>query len=248
MATQKKKPQAKKKSAPKVDSIDRAAAAIARGDVVRLAFDPLEAKHSVNTGLKVIEKHRATLSKNFPGFNLDELDELPEIFERLRAAQLLVHQAGQPSNVLSLVKRALAYRRELISFARTMAERALVDVRELTKIEAGSGQSDNLDDVKRLAKLLEPVRARVDAAIEAGILELANQSAVDALAAQGGGTADLSTLTERRDRLATLVVQRHDRVRAAMAAVTSMNEAMTRIPALLQGRPTVKPAPAPQPS
>lgn len=248
MAAKKKKPQAKKKSAPKLDSIDTAAAAIAKGDVVRLQFDPLDAKHSMNTGIKVIEKYRATLKKNFPGFDLDEIDELPEIFERLRATQLLVHRAGQPSNVLSLVKRALGYRRELINFARAMAERALVDVRELTKIEEGSGQTDNLDDVKRLAKLLEPVRARVDAAIEAGILELANQSAVDALAAQGGGTADLSTLTDRRDRLATLVVQRHDRVRAAMAAVTSMNEAMARIPALLQGRPSTKAEPAPQPS
>ncbi|MGV3625159.1 MAG: hypothetical protein ACO1OB_30375 [Archangium sp.] len=246
MATKKKQQQPQKKSsAKKLDSIQAAAAALAKGDVVRLAFDPLEAKWALSTGLKALAKHRAALKKNFPGFDLAALDETGEIAVRLRKAQDAVHSAGQPKNVLSLVQRALGFRRQLIGVARSLAERALIDVRVLTKIEDGTGQTDNLNDIEKLAKLLEPVRARVDAALEAGILELANSAAAEALGAQGDGAEDLSTLTDARDRLATLVVQRHERMRAAMAAVTSMSEAVNRVPSLT-GR-TNSAAPAPQP-
>lgn len=237
---------AKKKKVVR-DSIEEALAALKKAEVQPLRVDPLGAKAAVNTGLKALVKFEPVLVRDFKGFDLKALHELPELCDRLRRAQRDVEQAGGAKNVLALVGAALSHRRALLAFAQSLAERGLVDAKALAKIERGSGQTDNLQDVLDLVTLLEPLKARVEAALERGVLDAARDATTRALSAQGSGSDDLSELTSRRDRLGTLIMQRHERLRAAMAAVTSMSEAMKRVPPLATGAaPASPPTDAPK--
>jgi len=55
------------------------------------------------------------------------------------------------------------------------------------------------------------------------------------LGGTGAETPESRKAANRRDRLATLVVLRHDRMRAAVAAVTSYREAPSLVPPLQDG-------------
>ena len=85
---------AAKKTTVVRDSIEEAMAALKKTELVPLRFDTLNAKAACNTGLKALKKFEPVLARDFKGFNLDELHELPELCERLRVAQREVEQAG----------------------------------------------------------------------------------------------------------------------------------------------------------
>jgi hypothetical protein len=215
------------------------AAGLNKREVQQLGFDPLVAKRACRKGLEFVDEHQKGLARDHRGFDLAALRELPElcdlVLQAQRDTQRLRKRGG---DVLTELNTALAWRRRLLGLAQSLSEAGgSVDPRELRKIETGKGSTDNVQDVLDLAALLAPVKAAVDAAHGADALTRAQAAASAALFALGGTgaeTPESRKAAERRDRLATLVVLRHDRLRVAVAAVTSFREAASLVPALQQ--------------
>ncbi len=202
----------------KSDVLLEAAQALRPREVTQLSFDPLQAKHAVSDGLKALQKHRAALQRSYPGFVLAELEVLPELCDRIAEQQRVVQKASSAGAVAEVASPAQLWRRQLLLIATGLSLGGGVDARSLAAIERGSGLADNLRDVLDLAVLLAPHRTKVEALHGPGALAKAEQAARTALDALGGGT-DRSVLVKDaaalRDRYATLVVLRHDRLRAA---------------------------------
>ncbi len=206
-----------------------------RKEIVRLQYDPIEAKRACNTGLKTVNKNLKALRDDFPGFEVEVLLLLPALCDELLRAQRKARGAASTAGTRDDINVAVKWRRLLLPMAQSLAEAGKVDAKEVQKIEKGSGASDTAQDVLDLVALLTPVRAAVETAIAPGTLSSANADAATALSALGGVGEGNQDAALDRDRLATLVVRYHERLRSAVAAVTSYNEALSLVPPLASG-------------
>lgn len=219
----------KKSSDPLLD----AALALPRSEVSRLKFHPLMARRICRTALNVLERHRETLASDYPGFVLEEFDALPELCIRVGELQYHANRSTR-ATVGELAKRTpqvFAYRRELLNIARSFAARGLVDRKTVTRISKGRGKVDNLTDVLDLVLLLTPHKAKVELILERGVLTAAKTAADEALSLIGVGRGPDDAMLETadlRDRYATLVERRYDRLRVALAAVLGLREALKK--------------------
>lgn len=204
-------------------------------EVVRLQFDPVEAKRACNTGLKTAKKHARPLREKFPGFSLDELLLLPDLCDALKNAQRKAQNASSPARSREIINGATKWRRALLPLAQTFAEAGKVDAREVAVIASGTGVSDTVQDVLDLVELLAPMKTAAESVLGAGALGNASSAAKAALAAIGSVGEDNSEEGDQRDRLATIVTQLHERLRTAVAAVTTYNEAATLVPPVASG-------------
>lgn len=218
-----------------LDSIDTAAAALSKAELKQLKFDPLLAKKACDTGLKLLKPYRAALKAKYVSFNLGELDELPAIADRLRVEQRKVNNTSGAAGSQESILKGLSWRSQLMPIAEGLAKAKKLDQKKLAVIVRGQGPSDNLQDVLDLVALLADHRAVVEAIAGADALTSATEAANLALGRQGTiGELDAETI-DRRDRYATLLTQRHDRLRTAYAAATSFAEALERVPPLRSG-------------
>ncbi len=225
----------------KPDALLVAALALAQGDVSRLTFEPLAAKRQCSTALNRLAKFRGELQRDYPRFKLAEFDALPELCDRIRAQQYELKVAPRPNEGMLAARApaALGWRRSLLSLAAAFSETGLVSPPQLAGIKQGKGLVDNLHDVIDLVTLLTPLRARVEAALGKGALTEARAAAVraiDVAVAPRRRSDEALAVAALRDRYATLVVTRHDRLRAAFAAVVGYREAGLQVPPL--GRST----------
>lgn len=213
----------------------RRAADLRQKEVARLQFDPVEAKRACSTGLKTAKKHTRILRDQFPGFAVDELLLLPELCDALKNAQRKAQNATSPARSREIISGAVKWRRALLPLAQTFAEADKIDAREVAVITKGTGTSDTVQDVLELVDLLTPMKAAAESVLGAGALANASAAAKAALAAIGSVGEDNSEEGDQRDRLATVVIQLHERLRSAVAAVTSYNEALSLVPPLASG-------------
>lgn len=230
----------KKKS---VDVLAEAARDLRPKEIGRLTFEVLSAKGACRDGLAKLKPHRALLARRYPGFDLSELDSLPELCDRTAAAQRIVQRAAGGPSATELLPAAQGWRRKLLPLAQALAEAGALDRKAVARIISGAGVPDQLQDVIDLVSLLSPQRSKIEAVHGAGALGDADQAAKKAIAALGKGTAtseEAGQAAELRDRYATLVVRRHDRLRAALAAVAGYRDADKLAPPLNDGRQTKK--------
>lgn len=227
------------------NALHTAAAALGKAEVQQLGFDPLVAKRACKKGLETVDEYAKVLEKDHEGFDLDELRALPDLCDLVLEAQRETVTARKVGgDVAVMLSNALTWRRRLLGLAQSLAEKGgSIDAREVRKIEAGKGPTDNVQDVIGLAQLLEPAKAVVEAAHGKNALalaEAAGRAAIAALGGTGAETPESRKAADRRDRLATLVVRRHDRLRAAVSAVTSYREAASLVPALHEGNGPIR--------
>ncbi len=220
------------KKSPPTDPLLDLALSLRAKDVQPLRFDPLDAKRAMQKGYKALLKHARRLEADFPGFDLDAFAQGPELCDRVRQQQRKAVQQVTASGSLGQILGAVRFRKTLMPLAQSLASVGKVPHAELDKIARGRGQTDQVQDVAELAALLAPLKATVEAALGAGVLERAAQAAATALGAQGSIDAGDDESADLRDRYATLVGQVHERMRAAAAAVTSFNEAVFLVPSL----------------
>lgn len=212
------------------DPLLEAALAVAKGDVRRLTFDPMDAKKKCHTALNKLERYRAELARGHRGLDLKQFDALPELcmrtFEQQRiAADRSPESAGQ---LAAKSPAAFAWRRDLMAVGSALVARGLVDAQQFERIGRGRGLDDNLRDVIDLAELLTPHRKRVEAFLSRGALEAAQQAAETALDLMGGSrgrSIRSSDAAELRDRYAALVSQRYDLLRGVFAVLVGYREA-----------------------
>lgn len=219
--------------------------------VQQLGFDPVFAKAAIREGLKQLGKWRKDLLKNHKGFKLDELDALPELVDRVILQQRIVQTAIGARPLKEVLPAALEWRRKLLPFAQSLAAAGLIDGARVEAIVKGQGPIDNVNDVADLAALLKAQERRVEAIFGAGALTAAVKASRDALSVLGvnqDSSVEVEDAADLRDRYATLVVLGHDRLRAALAAVTSYRDAARLVPPLLDGSKAKAPAEGVTPS
>ena len=222
--------------------------------VQQLSFDPVFAKGSIREGLKQLGKWRAVLKKDHKGFKLDELDALLELVDRVIVQQRIVQTAVSGRPLKEVLPAALEWRRKLLPFAQSLVAAGFVDGARVEAIVRGQGAVDNVSDVADLVGLLQAQSKRVEAMFGAGALKAAATASEDALSALGVNrkpSLEVEAAADLRDRYATLVVLGHDRLRAALAAVTSYRDAAKLVPPLAdgaKGKPTDKPEAPPTPT
>lgn len=229
------------------DALLTAALAIPRKEVRKLSFDLNFAKGQLRVGLQRAEKFRAELKKLYPGIEFDELLETLELCDRAIAQQRIVQKANSSGSIAERVNEALSWRRRLLPAAQILAESGLVNARALAAIVGGKGVNDNVRDVIDLVKLLAPQKAQVEKMLGTGAIDSAAAAAEAAVQSLSNGAApskDIEEAAELRDRYATLIVQRHDRLRAAFAVLVSYREAEQLAPPLIDGSRGKAAAPA----
>lgn len=231
MATKKKKPVV-------TDQLAVDAADLRKKEIAQLSFDPLTAKAACRDGLQHLKPYRSVLARDYPGFELAEVDSLLELCDRTAKLQRKVQQGQSGPSAMELLPAAASYRRTLLPLAQSLATSGAVDAAEVRRIEKGSGASDLLQDVADLVELLTPLQGKVEGLLGVGVLKKAADVSASAVSALGKGTAtpeEISLAADLRDRYATLIVRRHDRLRSAISAVTSWREADTLVPSLNDG-------------
>lgn len=229
----------KKASKPKADVLLAAALALKPREVIQLSFDPLQAERAINKALLALKKYRSELLRNYRGFDLSEFDALPEICERIAVQQRIVQKLSGGGVLAQLAPAAHEWRRQLLPVAVGLSVTRLIDPTDVADIERGTGTQDNLRDVLDLVELLTPHRAKVEALYGKDALSKAAQAAraaIDALAGLKGSAEQVAEAAGLRDRYATLLVERYDRLRAAFAAVVSYRDAVSHAGPLADGR------------
>ena len=226
---------------------------LSKGEVVTLHFDPVAAKQGCLDGLTFLEPLVGELAKHSPGFDLDALRSLPELCERVvdiqrRLNKLKFERGG---NAKDLIAAALDWRRKLMPIAESLAINGKVKSSEFERIVAGSGAFDNVTDVLDLVELLTPHASLVKGLCGPSALTLATDSARAALSLvriETSETPESRSTADLRDRYATLIERRHDRLRVAIAVLTSYREAESIVGSLFtntKSRAKAPVAPAP---
>ncbi len=207
-------------------------------DVIQLAFDPHHAKRICGEGLSFLDRHRAALQKEHPNLDLAELDALPELCDRISRAQRETDNLRREENpARELTDDALEWRRRLLPLADSLAASHALDASVVDGIRAGRGVANQVQDVIDLTLALEPHEAVVAAAFGKGALEKARKAAdaaIKSMGARSQSKTEASVSADLRDRYATMVIQRHDRLRVVVALVSSFKKAQ-RVVAGLRG-------------
>jgi hypothetical protein len=214
-------------SVPHDESLSRARA-LNDDEVVQLRFDPLVAKHMCKDGLRYLHRHRGTLADQYPGFDLEVLGQLPVMCDRIVGLQYELSKSRAPTGSKRLIDGALSWRRRLMPIAQSLAINGKLDAKTLADIQAGTGTVDNVQDVLALTSLLADHQRFVEAACDTGALTTARTMAEAAMQAIKSGSPDnveVSETSDLRDRYATLVERDVDRLRLAVAALTSSAKA-----------------------
>ncbi len=236
------------------DMLLQRAEALAHGRVTTLHFDPFVAKRACVDGLAYLDQHAERLAAHHPGFDLQQLQALPELCDRIVAQQhtLTLLKHTRTAKHKALIAAALEWRRKLKHLARTLAATDAIDAATLTRLLSGFGHRNYASDVLDLLDLLAPHEALVERVFGPGAFEKASSTATAALEAIGVAAKDTEAIraaVSRRDRYATLVEQGHERLRVAVASLSSLRESMAIVAPLSTGarrrrtREPIKPPP-----
>lgn len=182
------------------------------------SFDAALAIRNVGVGTQSVLAERARVREHLPRVNLDELRSLPTLMLAVRYAIL---EASRPqasaSEVVARLQVAHALRSTLLAIAEGLSAAGLVPARDIKAIRAGSGALDAAADCVALADLFtryaKAIRGKhaataqmLNGAREVGAYLLENVKPARAKKSIGKGNG---AALEARDRLHTLLVQRH---------------------------------------
>ena len=226
---------------------------LAKGEVVMLRFDPVAAKQGCVDGLTFLEANLDEITKHSPGFKLDELRALPKLCERVVDLQHVLTKLKFVRGVKAkeLIASAIDWRRKLMPIAESLALNGKVDRDEYERVVLGTGAFDNVTDVLDLVELLTPHASVVtNVCGPSALIEAADvgREALNLVRIATSESAETRQAADLRDRYATLIERRHDRLRVAIAVLTSYREAESIVGSLFtntKSRAKAPGAPAP---
>ena len=218
------------------------ASALAAKDVVVCRADPSLVFHNVDAGAAALLAERARIAKELPTVDYVRIAELPALALAVAFAASQVNRTQQANAALARdLAEAHPLRRKLLSSATALAEAGVLPAADVAKIQKGQGHIDAATDLVALAALFSknakavagksPVSAadvkRADALGSALLTTLKPATAKKTGASPGAEAADA------RDRLWTLLVERHDQARRAGAWLFGEHALDAKVPALL---------------
>lgn len=195
-------------------------------DVRPFRLDPSLAFHNVKRAADALLPFEARLRAELPAVDVAQLRELPDLALALCFAASQVDRGGGTSKQLaSPLRRAYELRETLLTSARALAVAGVVPAREVDKIQEGRGSLDAAQDNVDLAAFFTRHAAAVrgKTPITAALIAEAAKLGTDLLKVlrprsakrDRSPAAALQQTLDARDRLATLVTQRHDLARRA---------------------------------
>ena len=217
-----------------------AARALPANEVLPFRLDVDLAIVNVTTGMQVIEAHVAEIPTHLPKEVVAELTSLGELAAAVKYAALRVElDVPQPSEMRAKLARGRELRHQAMPVAKGLAANGALPQAELDPILTGHGQFDTAEDCVSLAALFRQhaatiagkhplTTAQIDEMAEVGSWLLTHLRPSDAPSPL---PTTPSTVTDERNRLATLLIRRHARLQV-VAHYFHENDWQDRAPAL----------------
>jgi hypothetical protein len=229
---------------------------LGRSELVPYNLDPVLALQNIQTGLKALEPHLATLKTALPALPWPQLLDLPALSQAVTfAATQVVDRPAQLGELRTDLAEAATLRSLLLSTAGAMVLAGMLPAPAVERIRRGSGAIDLASDLVGLAALYRkhPEAMTAQKLVTGAHLDRAAQLGTELLSRlKPAGTRVASTRSGQadvlaRDRLATLLWQRHGELRKAAYYVWG-DEFERHLPALQSRRTTRKSIPPAGPS
>lgn len=213
-------------------------------------------RHNALVTARSVANERARIAK-LPGVELARLEEIPRLALALTYAWSQVHLEVPRGTPAELVARARQLRALLLTAADLFVLLDALDRAEVARIRAGTGLLDTAKDLVDLATLFTRVakklagRTPITDAHLAEARELGAKLLVQALPARAKRSPTTRLGKELRDRLFTLLSQRHDEAVRALtflhgpAGVTHLAPSLGAGTARRRAKKPAAPPPAP---
>jgi hypothetical protein len=218
------------------------AQAIPKAAVVGLNADPSLAFHNVDAGVAPVLAEKTRLAKELPTVDVAELASLPSLALAVAFAALQVDRDRKSDGAIAAkLAEAHPLRRKLLSSASALADAGVIAAADVAKIQKGTGHLDAAGDLVALsalfAKHAKAIAGKSPIATadvkRAGALGSELLATLKPASAKARGARPGAEAAETRDRLWTLLVERHDRLRRVGMWLFGEREVDARVPALL---------------
>lgn len=224
---------------------------LGRAEILPYHLDSLLALQNIQTGLKALEPHLATLKTALPALAWAQVLDLPALAQAVTfAATQVVDKPAQLGEIRTALAEASTLRSLLLSTGGALALAGTLPAVSVEKIRRGRGAIDIASDLIELAALYRKypsamttqklvTTAHLDRAALLGTELLSRlKPAGTRVTAARSGQADVLA----RDRLATLLWQRHGELRKAAYYLWG-DDFERHVPALQSRRTTRKSVP-----
>jgi hypothetical protein len=177
--------------------------------------------NNVTRGYQVIVAHKDDIPLHLPKEDLSALLTLPQLALATKFAALKAEQLG-PTGIKEKLAEASRRRRRLLKVAQGLVEMGLIPTGELQEIAAGSGNRDIAEDCVSLPRLFRKYEKEIAGKHAVDAAEIDETAAlggylVSVLRAKGAKPFKAATSAQEidiRNRMATLLVKRYERLRA----------------------------------
>lgn len=236
-----------------------AAQALADEDVLPYRVDIDVAIININRAIRVLEPVRADMPVHLPRISLPELDALPNLALAVKLAAInAAHALPEGASAEEMIKEGWALRKVLMPVVEGFALSGKIPLKVYTDIKRGRGVRDMASDCVSLAQVFYTYAAVVAGKhpIESATItraELVGSWLMQNLRKHNAEQpADKPAEVDIRDRMATLLVNRYDKLRTVAyyfhgedyaEYVPPLNSrTVSRTP-----EPTPEPTPTPEP-
>jgi len=186
---------------------------------------------------------RADMEHHTPHLDFAELDAIPTYSAALGYAHSAYLTSVEPTDPLpELATRAAALRDQLLSDARALARRKLLNERHLEEVQGGNGYLNTVSDLGILIRVLRESWSAIasKSAIEESEIEEAERLYNELNVAYGGRanpTVRQGTANDDRQRAFTLLVRAYRQARRAVIFLRDAEgDAERLVPSLFKGR------------
>jgi hypothetical protein len=184
--------------------------------VVPLRGDASLAFQNAKRGLEAVLEWQATVERDLPQVKLDELREIPDLAQAVIFAATRATREGRSRGTINfLLARAHPFRRKLLAAAVAFSEAGVLPSEVVDQILQGRGPADAANDCVDLVALFRKHEAtlRGKSPITAADLEeaarLGSELQAQLSADAEKGSDELNSNVDARNRLWSLLVQRH---------------------------------------
>jgi len=196
------------------------AQSLAMEAVLPYRLEPDLAITNVQTGMQVLDTYKVDIPKHLPKVKLDELEGLLDLAVAVKFASILAEQTSE-SVVLAKLADAQKLRGILLPVAKGLAASGLFPKKEVEGIARGKGARDTAEDCVALSHLFETHASTIDGKHSVTSTEVSEAAQVGTwllttlrhTSAPRGKVKPISKDTDIRNRLATLLVERHEKLR-----------------------------------
>lgn len=215
-------------------------------DIIACRSDVKLALHNIVRGVNAVLAHEATIRHKLPTENIAQFRSLIELGQAIEYATRQVDRHAPPKDLKQLIARGREVRLILLTAAESLATVGIFPRHVVAKIRAGHGDIDAAGDCVELAALfaknaaetrgktpVTPELVREAAEVGSKLLTVLKPRRSRAPKEEQD---EVRKARDVRDRLWTLLVQRHERLRRVGAYLFGVSKLESHVPSLQSGK------------